>query len=150
MLGGGDLHAPFDQQYVSFLGSLVPQLSGRTEVPLLEVALCAWIGSMEAAIEMQRSGQQLFSMRYEELAREPIESVTAVARFCGFGQPNKERLAQAVGQDSQDGSTLSRETLGEIKVILEATDMEEIGRLIAQHSVLVSEATVLPGTFFPS
>jgi len=112
MLGGGDIHAPFYQPYVSFLGSIVPQLSGRTEVPLLEVALCAWIGSMEAAVEMQSSGQQLCCLRYEELAREPIESVTAVARFCGFGEPNTESLAKAVQQDSQEGSTLVTRRVG--------------------------------------
>ena len=150
MLGGGDIHAPFYQPYVSFLGSIVPHLSGRTEVPLLEVALCAWIGSMEAAIEMQSSGQQLCCLRYEELAREPIESVTAVARFCGFGEPNTESLAKAVQQDSQEGSTLSRDKLGEIKVSFDAADLEDISRLLAKHSSLVSETMVLPGTFFPS
>jgi len=150
MLGGGDIHAPCNPEYLSFMGSIVPQLSGRTEVPLLEVALCAWIGSMEAAIEMQRSGRQLFCMRYEELAKEPIESITAVARFCGFGKPNMESLARSVRQDSQEGSTLSRDTLGEIKVSLEAADMEDISRMLAMHSSLISEATVLPGTFFPS
>jgi len=150
MLGGGDIHTPFNQQYVSFLGSIVPQLSGRTEVPLLEVALCAWIGSMEAAVEMQRSGQQLFCIRYEELASQPIESVAAVARFCRFGEPYRASLTQAARQDSQEGSTLSRDALGEIKVSLEAADLEDISRMLAKHSSMVSEATVLPDTFFPS
>ena len=150
MLGGGDLHAPFRPEYVSFLGSIVPQLSGRTEATLLEVVVCAWIGSMEAAVEMQQSGQELFCLRYEELARESIESLTAVARFCGFGLPNGEHLANALRQDSQEGSTLSRDTLGEIKVVLEAADLEDLSRMLAQHSSLVSESTVLPGTFFPS
>jgi hypothetical protein len=149
MLGGGDLHAPFNPEYVSFLGSIVPQLGGRTDVPLLEVALCAWIGSMEAAVEMQRSGQRPFCLRYEELAKEPMESVSAVARFCGFGEPKMDRLAKAIRQDSQEGSTLSRDTLGEIKVNFETADIETISRMLAKHSPLVSEATVLPGTFFP-
>jgi hypothetical protein len=148
MLGGGELNAPFGSDYyIEFISRIVPQLSGIEQPTLAEVAVCNWLGSMEAATQMQREHVPLFLLRYEELNQTPSAALRSLIGWLDFPAPTQADLDAVLKEDSQSGTYLNQKAVREIEVQITAETLDHINRFATQNSQLVGPNTVLEGTF---
>ncbi|HEY3782379.1 MAG TPA: hypothetical protein VGL56_14955 [Fimbriimonadaceae bacterium] len=148
MLGGGDLHAKFpNEEYVRFLASIVPQLEGRTDASFAEVVVAAWIGTMESALNLVEAGLPVFLLRYEELVKSPESAMMALAEFCELGAFEPSLFESALTRDSQEGTVLSRSSVGDIKVDLDESDIQMIEGYVKTMSSRIQSTSLVPGTF---
>jgi hypothetical protein len=148
MLGGGDLHAKYpSDEYVQFLAYIVPQLEGRIDALFAEVVVAAWIGTMEAALDLVETGVPIFLLRYEELLKSPKSAMTALGEFCELGAFEPSLLDLALTRDSQEGTSLSRSSVVDIKVALKESEIQLIEGFAKALSSRIHSGSLLPGTF---
>jgi hypothetical protein len=112
---------------------------------------------MEACLAMQRQGLDVFAARYEELSAAPEEVLSAMFSHCGLAGSKAVGLEAVLAQDSQEGTPLSRESLGGAPVQITPEHLKELRRLIAQGapgaaqgSQALTADTILPETYLPA
>ena len=151
MIGGGDPIERLELTHMRHLfGRLNPRLEPRTTASLLETMACAWLSIMESGLEMQHRGIPMFIARYEELSSAPRDVFAHMFAYSGLPQEAVGKLDAVLTQDSQAGSTISRESLGESPIQLTAEHLKELRRLIHKGSPAWTADTLLPETYFPA
>jgi hypothetical protein len=151
MIGGGD---PTELQEMApmrhLFGRLDPRLEPRQTASALEVMACLWLRVMEEGMEMHQQGIPMFIVRYEELRSAPQEVLAHLFAYSGLPHDASDNLDAVLGQDSQAGSAISRESLGEAPAQLTAEHLKELRRLIQEVSPEWTADRLLPGTYFPA
>lgn len=151
LMGGSD---PLEPRSLAVLhelfGRLTPRLEARETASALEILAYLWLSPMEKCLEMQRCGIPLFIARYEELTHTPREVLTQMFAYSGFAANAVGNLDAVLAQDSQAGSSLSRENLGEASTRLTPEHLEVLRRIIRESTPELTADTILPGTYFPA
>jgi hypothetical protein len=130
-------------------GRSIPGLEGRTAISALDLLAGMWGSVMHKAQEIQRRGIPIFIARYEELNATPREVLAAMFAHCGLSANAVGNLDAVLEQDSQAGSPLSRESVGEAPVQLSPEHIDALCRLIREYSPELTADAILPGTYFP-
>ncbi|HZT44407.1 MAG TPA: hypothetical protein VFA07_19745 [Chthonomonadaceae bacterium] len=131
-------------------GRLTPLLDTRETASALEIMAYLWLSVMEQCVQMQRQGIPLFIARYEELNGAPRDVLTQMFAYCGLAANAANNLDAVLAQDSQAGSSLSRERLGEASAQLTPKHFQALRRLIREGSQTLTADTILPGTCSPA
>jgi len=131
-------------------GHTHPRVDALDTASPLETAALMWLSVMEKCLEMQRQGIPMFVTRYEELNRAPREALAQMFAFCGFPASAVGDLEAVLTQDSQEGTAISRTSLGETATALTQAHTDELRRIIREASPEVTADTILPGTYFPA
>ena len=133
------------------LGLLIPLLAnyrrrlGRLLSPLESLA-CQWVRQMECAMSLYKAGVPVIPVRYEDLVARPRQVLTELFARCGLDPDAAAWRAvdSAFHADSQAGTSLSRTALGEHGATLDGQLRDELARVIAELSTVVTPDTVLP------
>jgi hypothetical protein len=108
-----------------------------------------WLSVMQHYLTLYRSGASVRAVRYEDLVEHPHDSLPEICRFLGIACADLVRIDEALAEDAQAGSNVSRERLRE-KSLREFGGLEEIERkvkdILAGHPELTMPDCVLPGT----
>ena len=150
IMGGGDPIEPQEMANMRELfGRLNLRLEPRQTASALEVLASLWLCVMESGMEMQQRGIPMFIVRYEEFTRAPREVLTQMFAYCGLTREAIGSLDNVLAQDSQAGSVISREILGEVDANLTPEHLNELRRLIHEASPEWTADRLIPGTYLP-
>ncbi len=85
-----------------------------------------WAMKVHCFLESRRRGVDVMPLSYEELVKDPSETLIKLLEHCGLSPlPPLEGALQAMGEDSQKNSRVSRERLKEMKKLAGFTPLEE-------------------------
>jgi hypothetical protein len=150
IMGISDPAAPVPLARVrALVGGVNPHLERRETASGLELLASIWVSITEKCLEMRRRGIPIFIARYEELNAAPREVLAAMFDHCALSANAVGNLDAVLGADSQEGTPLSRASVGEAPVPVSREHLDELCRLIAEFSPELTADTILPGTYFP-
>ncbi len=85
-----------------------------------------WAMKVHCFLESRKCGVDVMPLSYEELVEDPSETLIKLLEHCGLSPlPPLEGALQAMGEDSQKNSRVSRERLKEMKKLAGFTPQEE-------------------------
>jgi hypothetical protein len=122
----------------------------RGAAPLSAVFLASlWASTMQRALELQAAGHAMVAMRYEDLQADPRRTLMAFFDACELALTRPEALDAILAQDSQAGTSLSRQQLQEREDILSPDEGETLCALVAAFVPGLTSQTILPHTVRP-
>jgi len=133
----------------SMFGRAFPILDSEGAPSFLEFSASLWASCMANCDEMQRSGVPMFLARYEELKRSPERVLQAMFSFCNLSTRSVANMHQVLAEDSQAGSTLSRENTAESHVQLTTAHKDELDQLIRMNAPGLTSDFIHAYTHFP-
>lgn len=111
---------------------------GRLAGPLL-----GWLDRVHRYLLMRDRGLPFVALKYEELIKEPRESVARMFAHCGVAEVLVAQACAAMAEDAQAGTRLARNTDG--KRTLTVEESEYLRAFFAEHADIAPDAT-LAGT----
>ncbi len=85
-----------------------------------------WALKINCILECKRRGVDLMLLTYDELVSNPAETLLRLLEHCGLvPPPPMEKALATLGQDSQEGSPLSREMVKKVKMSAKFTQEQE-------------------------
>ena len=105
--------------------------------------LIIWLVCVHNYLRMRECGLPLVAFKYEELLRNPTNSVARLFAHCGAPDASVEQACSAMTEDAHAGTLLARNT-GGIRT-LAREDFEFLRAFFAEHSRVAPDQT-LPGT----
>lgn len=108
-----------------------------------------WLTVMDRCVEMQRQGIPMFLVRYEELTRSSHEVLAAMLIHCDLPMPPDEALEALLARDSQEGTAISRESLGTLPFEIPEALIGRFRDIMHAYSPAMTVDRILPGTFVP-
>jgi hypothetical protein len=132
-----------------WLSTLVPPIAKhvREGGPLLSfssISACLWLRTIERYMELQNEGMPGLPIRYEDLKSKPYETVHKVIEYCGLSTKNMEAVYQAFEKDSQAGSALSQENVGQNDFELTEAHRSDLAQALQAHPFIKSADFVIP------
>ena len=149
----------FDPQIGPLLSALqplfprgIPTVVEHTEqdpAPLSPLALVTylWVSVMERCLDLQRQGVPMFVLRYEDLQATPHAVLDALLAYCGVAASDVGGIDRVLAQDSQAGTSLSREDVQASTSELGAHHIAELHQLMRAYSPILTPDFVVPQTF---
>jgi hypothetical protein len=121
------------------------QLQPQTYHRLRRLAqpLLIWLVCVHTYLRMRECGLPVVGFKYEELLRNPIDSIARLFAHCGAAGASAERACAAMAEDAHAGTFLARNAAG-----LRTLSSEDFGLLrafFAEHLRIAPDQT-LPGT----
>lgn len=114
--GGGDLDVAEAvralRPYVPLLGPFADE-RGSEGMTGPELATLMWLSTMQRFVELARQGQSLHTVRYEQMAAHPAETLGALFRYIGIDEALVGAAQAAFERDAQEGTLLSRAAVSE-------------------------------------
>ncbi len=95
---------------------------------LTEIGFVAifWALKINCILECKRRGVDLMLLTYDELVSNPAETMLRLLEHCGLVPPPPlEKALATLGEDSQDGTPLSRELVKKVKMSARFTQEQE-------------------------
>lgn len=122
----------------------------RTISPI-ELLACIWVSILDRGLALRRGGRPVLSVRYEDLAHAPRDTLDAVFRFCGVEVTDPDALGAALddllARDAQAGTTVARDEPGDTVTDDHVAEMLAFLRADAPD---VPPDVVVPGSYVPS
>jgi Sulfotransferase family len=140
VFGEQPLPEPVFRQAFSYAQS---QAQAYRRLRQLAQPLLIWLGCVHNYLRMRECGLPLVAFKYEELLRNPIDSVTRLFAYCGASDASVEQACSAMTEDAHAGTVLARNTDG--LRTLSSEDFEFLRAFFAEHVRFAPDAT-LPGT----
>lgn len=133
----------------NWLGTLVPpiaqaQQNGTVALTIPSMVAMMWVRDLEYFMELNANGMPGLPVRYEDLQTAPHETLQMIYAYCGLSMPSKEQVDQVLEKDSQAGSTLSHEYLGNKKFALQDKHKAELAKVLRAHPIVNSPDFVVP------
>jgi Sulfotransferase family len=152
----------FDPQIEPLLAALQPLFprgipagaahTVQEPAPLSPLALVTylWVSVMERCVDLQRQGVPMFVARYEDLQAAPHEVLDALLAYCRIAASDAGGIDRVLAQDSQAGTSLSREDVQASTSEFGAQHVADMHRLMRAYSSILTPDFVVPETFRPS
>jgi hypothetical protein len=105
--------------------------------------LLIWLVCVHNYLRMRECGVPLVAFKYEELLRNPTDSMARLFAHCGAADASVEQACSAMTEDAHAGTLLARNT-GGLRT-LSSEDFEFLRAFFAEHIRFAPDAT-LPGT----
>lgn len=106
-----------------------------------------WVSVMERCLDLQRQGVPMFVARYEDLQAAPLEVLEALLAYCGVRARDAGAIDRVLVEDSQAGTSLSRDHAQASTRAFGVEHVAELHRLIHTYSPLLTPDFVMPQTF---
>ena len=134
-----------------WLSTLVPSIAKQAQSggPLLSVTTMGtmmWLRVLERYMELHEKGMPGMAVRFEDLKSAPRETIQEIIEFCGFATANLDGVYRVLEQDSQAGSSVSQESLGQKKFELSDAHRADLVQALQAHPTIKSPDFVVPGT----
>lgn len=134
-----------------WLGTLVPPIAKhmREGGPLLNfssISAILWLRTMERYMQLQEQGIPGLTVRYEDLKSNPKDAIHKIIEYCGLTAENMEAVYQVFEKDSQSGSALSQENVGQKDFKLTDEHKADLARELEAHPFIKSADFVIPTT----
>ncbi|MEM7029639.1 MAG: sulfotransferase [Chloroflexota bacterium] len=113
--------------------------------------LLTWLSPLTAYLDRHQHGHQFCALRYEEMVAEPIDMIGQLFAYCGLPAETVAPACSVFNNDSQAGSSLSRQAVAKVGVVLpdEAKLKRTLQSILDQHPQVQSPAYILPDTITP-
>jgi hypothetical protein len=95
-------------------------------------------------MQLQEEGMPGLAIRYEDLKSNPKETIHKIIEYCGLTRENMGPVYQAFERDSQAGSVLSQENVGQTKFELTDEHKSDLARALQAHPFIKSADFVIP------
>ncbi len=105
--------------------------------------LLIWLVCVHNYLRMRECGLPLVAFKYEELLRNPTDSLARLFAHCGAADASVEQACSAMTEDAHAGTLLARNT-ADLRT-LSSEDFEFLRAFFAKHIRFAPDAT-LPGT----
>lgn len=105
--------------------------------------LLIWLVCVHNYLRMRKWGLPFIAFKYEELLRNPTDSVARLFAHCGISDASVEQARSAMAEDAHAGTFLARDTAGIQTLATE--DLEFLRAFFAEHTKIAPDQT-LPGT----
>ncbi|MBC7878023.1 MAG: sulfotransferase [Anaerolineales bacterium] len=126
-----------------FLSTMVPPIakhvkSGGELLTFSTIGAMMWLRVMERYMELHEKGMPGLAVRYEDLKAAPQETMKKIVDYCGFSNVNIETVYQVLAKDSQAGSAISQENLGQKNFEMTDAHRADLTRVLQAHPVINS------------
>jgi hypothetical protein len=133
----------------NWLKTVVPLIAEyvQTGGPLLTVSAMMsmmWLSVMAAYLKLNAKGMPGLPVRYEDLKASPRETVQKIFAYCGLPITQMDKVYEALAKDSQAGSALSHEKIGEKKFELRAEHKADLAKALQAHHTIHSPDFIIP------
>ena len=134
-----------------WLSTLVPPIAKhmREGGPLLNfssISAILWLRAMERFMQLQAEGMPGMAVRYEDLKSTPQETIHKIIEYCGLSPEGIESVYRVFDKDSQAGSILSQENVGQNKFELSEAHRSDLAQALQAHPFIKSADFVIPTT----
>jgi Sulfotransferase family len=106
-----------------------------------------WVSVMERCLDLQRQGVPMFVARYEDLHVAPHVVLDALLAYCQVAASDVGGIDRVLAQDSQAGTSLSRQDVETSTTDLGAQHVADMYRLMRAYSPILTPDFVMPQTF---
>jgi len=135
-----------------WLSTLVPSIAkhvreGGLVLSFSSMVTLSWLAVMERYMELHKKGMPGIAFRFEDLKAAPRETIQKIIEYCEFSDANMEAIYSVLGRDSQAGSALSQEKLGQKKSELSDAHRADLLQALQAHPTIKSPNFIVPGTW---
>jgi hypothetical protein len=106
-----------------------------------------WVSVMERCLDLQRQGVPMFVARYEDLHVAPHVVLDALLAYCQVPARDVGGIDRVLAQDSQAGTSLSREDVQASTTELGAQHVADMHRLMRAYSPILTPNLLCPRPF---
>ena len=136
----------------SWLSSLVPSIAnhvhaGAAPLSWASISAMVWLSTVERYMELHKMGMAGMAIRYEDLQAAPRETIRKIIEYCGLSSENMAAVYRVFERDSQAGSALSQENVGQRKLELSEADRIDFARAFQAHPMIKSPDVIVPTTW---
>jgi hypothetical protein len=131
------------------LGALVPPI-GNYDAKLLlshaEMLALMWLRAMERYVQYCRMGIEMLAIRYASWRSAPRETAEAMLEYCRCRPTDMTAIYETLERDSQAGTGLSRESLGQGERVITELEWEELHWHLRNHAFIHEADFEVPNT----
>jgi hypothetical protein len=132
-----------------WLSTLVPPIAkhvreGGSLLSFSSISAWLWLRTIERYMQLQEEGMPGLATRYEDLKSRPQETIHKIIEYCGLSTENMEPVYQAFERDSQAGSALSQENVGQTNFELTDVHKSDLAQALQAHPFIKSADFVIP------
>jgi len=107
-----------------------------------------WLHSLVLYLNERSRGVPIRAIRYEDLIAQPEDICSQVFQYCDIDLSHVKLAIEAMGKDSQEGSTISQGQLSTYK--MSADEEKQLLSSLQMHPTIKTTDYILPGTFTPT
>ncbi|HSK65814.1 MAG TPA: sulfotransferase [Anaerolineales bacterium] len=132
-----------------WLSTLVPPIAkhmreGGSLLNFSSISAVCWLRTMERYMQLQEQGMPGLAIRYEDLKSAPQDTIHKIIEYCGISMESMEAVYQVFEKDSQSGSALSQENVGQKDFKLTDAHKADLARALEAHPFIKSADFVIP------
>ena len=131
------------------LGPLVPsiaQYDANTLLSHAEMLALMWLRAMERCVQYCEMGMEMLAIRYASWHLAPRETAKAMLEYCRCRPTDMTGVYEALNRDSQAGTGLSREALGQRERVVTERELQELHWHLQRHAFIHEPDFEVPNT----
>ena len=132
-------HRAREKQRREFLESLVPAIAQYdTRRPLSHAGMLSlmWLTVMERYVQYCNMGIEMLAIRYASWLSAPRKTTEAMLDYCRCRPDDMTAIYETLDRDSQAGTRLSREAIGQRERVITEHELEELYRHRQNHAFI--------------
>jgi hypothetical protein len=132
-----------------FLGLMAPAIARYdASRPLSHVGVLAlmWLSVMERYVQYCNMGIEMLAIRYASWQSAPRETAEAMLDYCRCRPTDMTAVYEALNRDSQAGTRLSREAVGQQERVITELELEELHWHLRRHAFIHEADVKVPNT----
>lgn len=133
-----------------YLGELVPaiaRLDANRFLPHAGTLSLMWLSAMQSYVELCDLGIDSLAIRYKNWQTTPQTTAKAMLDFCQCTPEDMTKIHQVLNRDSQQGTTLARNTIQQTGKIANEEDFEELYWHLKNHAFIKAIDFEVPNTY---
>ena len=128
-----------EEQRREILGPLVPsiaQYDPNQPLPHAGTLSLMWLRAMELYVQYCNMGHQMLAIRYESWRKAPRQTASTMLDYCQCRPTDMTAIYETLNRDSQAGTHLSRNILGQHKRVLADHELAELNKHLQNHAFI--------------
>jgi hypothetical protein len=142
-------HRARENQRRELLGSLVPliaQYDARQPLSHAGMLSLMWLTAMERYVQYCNMGIEMLAIRYASWLSAPRKTAEAMLDYCQCRPTDMTAIYEALNRDSQAGTRLSREAVGQRERVITELELEELKWHLQRHAFINEADFEVPNT----
>jgi hypothetical protein len=105
-----------------------------------------WLDSIERYMDWYKAGIPMLAIPYSSWKLDPLRTALSMLEYCGQRPEETSAIEETLSKDSQEGSSISQDTVKKKAISLDLFDKEEMNRFLQNHPYIHSAEFEVPNS----
>ena len=103
-----------------------------------------WLDNVERYMDLHKAGVPMLAIPYPSWKLDPLRTALSMLEYCGHRPEDTTAIEETLSKDSQEGSSISQETVKKKAISLDLFDKAEMNRFLQNHPYIHSADYEVP------